>query len=183
MYVHRYVRVHTVLILFFLIFSLHMNMHRLVPRSSFLHAARVRLISSQSVEMPSGLITSTPVIESIPLSQAVGTKVMLKMENNQPSGSFKDRGMAYLCSQLKKSGVERLICSSGGNAGHAVAAMGRVLNMRVCVVVPTTTKRIMLDKIRAQGAVVTVHGANWNEADELARSLVAAEAGAEYIPP
>ena len=28
-----------------------------------------------------------------------------------------------------------------------------------------------------------VHGANWNEADELARSLVDADASAEYIPP
>lgn len=41
----------------------------------------------------------------------------------------------------------------------------------------------MLDKIRSQGAEVTVHGANWNEADELARSMVAADAAAEYIPP
>ena len=40
------------------------------------------------------------------------------------------------------------------------------------VIVPTTTKRIMLDKIRAQGAEVTVHGENWNAADVLAREQV-----------
>ena len=55
--------------------------------------------------------------------------------------------------------------------------------MEVKVVVPITTKRIMLDKIRAHGADVTVHGANWNEADGLARELVAADPSAEYIPP
>ena len=156
--------------------------HAVGPRVS-LGIGRARFASSQRVNMPPGLICSTPILESIPLSQAVGTRVLLKMETNQPSGSFKDRGMAYMCSQLKQSGVSSLICSSGGNAGHAVAAMGRVLGMTVRVIVPTTTKPIMLDKIRAQGAEVTVHGANWNEADELARSMVAAEADAEYIPP
>ncbi|KAL1524820.1 hypothetical protein AB1Y20_019700 [Prymnesium parvum] len=147
-------------------------------------ASSTRIASSiKAVQMPANMVCSTPVLESIPLSKAVGTKVLLKMETNQPSGSFKDRGMAYLCAQLKHSGVNSLICSSGGNAGHAVAAMGRALDMRVRVVVPRTTKPIMLDKIRAQGAEVTVHGANWNEADELARSMVAADADAEYIPP
>lgn len=91
--------------------------------------------------------------------------------------------MAYMCSKLREHGASRLICSSGGNAGHAVAAMGRRLGMEVKVVVPITTKRIMLDKIRAQGADVTVHGANWNEADALAHKLVAADPSAEYIPP
>ena len=55
--------------------------------------------------------------------------------------------------------------------------------MRVRVIVPKTTKPIMLTKIRAQGAEVTVHGANWNEADDLARELVAADSAAEYVSP
>jgi len=91
--------------------------------------------------------------------------------------------MAYMCAQLRDRGAKSVICSSGGNAGHAVAAMGRRLDMTVRVIVPTTTKQIMLDKIRAQGADVQVHGANWNEADILARSLVDADTTAEYIPP
>ncbi len=41
----------------------------------------------------------------------------------------------------------------------------------------------MLDKIRAQGAEVEVHGDNWNAADALARQLVAEDASAAYIPP
>ena len=136
-----------------------------------------------AVEVPPGLTAVTPLLESLPLSAAAGTRVLLKMETNQPSGSFKDRGMAYMCSALKDRGASSLICSSGGNAGHAVAAMGRRLGMAVKVIVPKTTKKIMLDKIRAQGADVQVHGENWNAADELARSLVDADPAAEYIPP
>eukprot|EP00966_Prymnesium_polylepis_P243722 5636255-Prymnesium_polylepis.1 len=36
--------------------------------------ARARLASSLRVDMPAGLICTTPIIESIPLSQAVGTR-------------------------------------------------------------------------------------------------------------
>ena len=140
--------------------------------------------TAPAVAMPPNLIASpTPLLESMPLSELAGCRVLLKMETNQPSGSFKDRGMAYMCSTLKERGATSLICSSGGNAGHAVAAMGRRLGMQVKVIVPTTTKKIMLDKIASQGAEVQVHGENWNAADELARELVASDPAAEYIPP
>lgn len=156
------------------------QMQKLFSRRS---ATAARRRCASTVSMPPGLISQTPLLESAPLSAAVGTRVLLKVDALQPSGSFKDRGMAFMCSTLRERGVTSVICSSGGNAGHAVAAMGRRLGMSVKVIVPTTTKRIMLDKIRAQGAEVTVHGANWNEADGLARELVAADPAAEYIPP
>ena len=136
------------------------------PRS-----VRMLSTSTRSVPMPPGLVFNTPLLESAPLSALVGTTVLLKLDALQPSGSFKDRGMAYMCNELKQNGATSLISSSGGNAGHAVAVVGRKLGMAVKVIVPETTKPIMLSKIRSQGAEVTVHGANWNEADELAREV------------
>lgn len=47
---------------------------------------------------------------------------------------------------------------AGGNAGHSAALCGRVLGLPVRVIVPKTTKPLMLDKIRAQGAEVEVGG-------------------------
>ena len=58
-----------------------------------------------------------------------------------------------------------------------------MLGLPVQVIVPITTKPLMLDKIRAQGAKVTVHGENWNAADELARKMVAEDDKAAYISP
>lgn len=129
------------------------------------------------------LLVRTPLIESQPLSEAIGTRVFLKLEALQPSGSFKDRGMAYMCAELQKRGTQQLISSSGGNAGFAAATMGGLLGMKVRVIVPETTKKIMLDKIRGAGADVKVHGANWNEADVLARSLVEADPSSAYVSP
>lgn len=109
--------------------------------------------------------------------------VLLKMDALQPSGSFKDRGMAALCTHLKDAGAARLVSSSGGNAGLACASAGRVLGMDVTVVVPKTTKPLMLEKMRAHGADVIVHGENWNEADERVRSMVEEDEKAKYVHP
>lgn len=43
---------------------------------------------------------NTPLLESVSMSKRVGTTVYLKMENSQPSGSFKIRGIGHLCQQV-----------------------------------------------------------------------------------
>lgn len=151
----------------------------------------LRMVSSGGIAESVGtgsssLYARTPLVESAALAEALGVdaKCYLKMDAFQPSGSFKDRGMALLCSTLADRGVSRFICSSGGNAGHSAAYMGRRVGAQVEVIVPSTTKPIMLEKIRRQGAVVSVVGDNWNEADAHARQLVEDAAGsAAYIPP
>ncbi len=63
-----------------------------------------------------------------------------------------------------QGGVKRLVCSSGGNAGHAVATAAEKMGLPADIFVPTTTLPMMVDKLRARGATVTVGGANWNGA-------------------
>lgn len=43
---------------------------------------------------------NTPLLESSALSKLAGTAVYLKMENSQPSGSFKIRGIGHLSQQV-----------------------------------------------------------------------------------
>jgi L-serine/L-threonine ammonia-lyase len=64
-----------------------------------------------------------------------------------------------------------------------VATAAQALGLPADIFVPTTTLPMMVDKLRARGATVTVGGANWNEADSGARAVVAADASAAYIPP
>ena len=83
----------------------------------------------------------------------------------------------------------KVISSSGGNAGLAVTTVARnIPEMDVSVVVPETTKAMVIEKLRSLGAEVTVHGENWNSADILARKWVeeAKEdigGGAVYVSP
>ncbi len=129
----------------------------------------------------SNLYIETPTLLSEPLSDRLGKPVWLKLENLQPSGSFKLRGIALLCQHEVARGARALVSSSGGNAGIAVAYVGRKLSIPVRVVVPESTTEVARNLVRAQGAELHVHGASWYEADVYARqSLVAHEA---YIHP
>jgi L-serine/L-threonine ammonia-lyase len=117
------------------------------------------------------LSIKTPLLESLPLSELNGTKVFMKMEAAQPSGSFKIRGIGYACEQHAARGAHRFISSSGGNAGLAVAYAGRKLDVPVVVVVPETTSERARHLLRLEGAEVVVHGMSWAEANKLALSL------------
>ncbi|WWH98932.1 pyridoxal-phosphate dependent enzyme [Erwinia aphidicola] len=112
-----------------------------------------------------------PLIESLPLSQLANTRIWLKMEALQPSGSFKMRGIGYVCEQHYARGAKRFITSSGGNAGLAVAYAGRRLGVPTVVVVPETTTERAKHLLSIEGAEVIVHGSMWSEANERAQSL------------
>lgn len=122
----------------------------------------------------------TPLLLSPSLSRG-SNRVFLKLDNTQPSGSFKIRGVGHLCTVAAQNGAKRLVSSSGGNAGAAVAYAGRELGIPVTVVVPSTTPVFMLDRLRAQGAQVEVHGNVWDVADKHARKL--ARDGGLYVSP
>jgi len=139
--------------------------------------------TAQLAEGAEKLFAETPLLYSKPISDLVGKAVFLKLDALQASGSFKDRGMAHLCATLEQEGASKLVSSSGGNAGLAVATVGPKLGMSVSVIVPETTKPFVRQKLESLGATVTVHGKNWNEADKLARELVEADVAAKYVSP
>lgn len=91
--------------------------------------------------------------------------------------------MAHLCATFFEKGTSEVISSSGGNAGLAVATVGGKLGLGVSVIVPETTKPLVIAKLESLGAHVTIHGKNWNAADGLARERVASEPGKEYVSP
>ena len=131
------------------------------------------------------LFRKTPLIRSDPLSRLTGTPVYLKLDALQASGSFKDRGMAHLCLELSRSGVTKIISSSGGNAGLAAATVAQQLQLDCTVVVPLTTKQLVIDKLESLGAVVQVTGENWNAADAVVQQMVKDDVSGKtaYIPP
>ena len=114
----------------------------------------------------------TPLIQSRQLSQLSGRSIWLKMDALQAPGSFKIRGVGHACTEYVSRGARRLVSSSGGNAGLAVAYAGRSMGVPVTVVVPQTTSERARELLRLEDAEVIVHGASWQEANELALALV-----------
>ncbi|MGE7990512.1 pyridoxal-phosphate dependent enzyme [Pseudomonas sp. NPDC089554] len=115
---------------------------------------------------------NTPLIESPALSAAAHCTVHLKLDALQPCGSFKLRGVGHACEVHRAKGAQRFVSSSGGNAGLAVAYAGRKLGVPVVVVVPQTTTARAKELLEMDGAQVIVHGGSWQEANELAQTLV-----------
>lgn len=108
-------------------------------------------------------------------------RIWLKLENLQPSGSFKLRGMGLLCSQAKAQGKRKVVCPSGGNAGFATAMAAAALGLQACIVVPHTTPETTRARISKTGAEVIVHGKVWDEANQRAKEL-SQGADTQYVP-
>ncbi|EDO44173.1 predicted protein [Nematostella vectensis] len=104
------------------------------------------------------LHVKTPLLESHPLSRKAKCSVYIKLDNVQPCGSFKIRGVGNLCQKAVQRGSQHLVCSSGGNAGLAAAYSARMLDTPCDIIVPSTTPESMVVRLREEGANVTVHG-------------------------
>ncbi|KAK2602518.1 hypothetical protein N8I77_009042 [Diaporthe amygdali] len=140
----------------------------------------------------------TPCVYSAPLSRAAGCNIYLKLENLQPSGSFKSRGIGNLMFRAVESTNSpstsaedvHFYSSSGGNAGLACATAATTLNRPATVVVPMITSQLMVEKLRELRAEVVQIGENWAAADRHLREVVIPEferghpsTRAVYVPP
>ncbi|PKS05344.1 hypothetical protein jhhlp_008718 [Lomentospora prolificans] len=130
----------------------------------------------------------TPCIYNEALSRVAGCNIWLKLENLQPSGSFKSRGIGNLifrtASAADPASPPHFYCSSGGNAGLACITAAKSLNLPATIVVPLSTSPFMIAKLHDLGAEVHQVGASWAEADAHLREVVmAADPAAVYVPP
>ncbi|XP_036077049.1 L-serine dehydratase/L-threonine deaminase isoform X1 [Rousettus aegyptiacus] len=129
------------------------------------------------------LHVKTPLRGSTSLSKVAGTNVYLKMDNAQPSGSFKIRGIGHLCQMWAEQGCEHFVCPSAGNAGMAAAYAARTLGIPATIVVPSTTPALTIERLKNEGATVQMVGEMLDEAFELARALAKNNPGWIFIHP
>jgi len=81
-----------------------------------------------------------------------GTEVYLKLDYTCPTGSYKDRGMAYLVSIIHSLGVREVIEDSSGNAGASMAAYSARAGIKCRVFVPEYTSAGKCVQITSSGA-------------------------------
>ena len=114
----------------------------------------------------SGVIR-TPCERSHWLSQETGCELHLKLEHQQFTGSFKERGARNALLSLNES--ERhagVVAASAGNHALALCWHGSELGVPVTVVMPTVAPMAKVDKCRLFGANVVIAGAHIGEARE-----------------
>lgn len=95
------------------------------------------------------------------------SRLYLKLELMQHSGSFKARG-AFANLLLRDVPSAGVVAASGGNHGVAVAYAAQQLGVQATIFVPSITSPAKVDRIRAYGAETVVGGDRY--ADALAAS-------------
>ena len=127
------------------------------------------------------LVRETPLEVSDALSERVGAKVLLKLENLQHTGSFKVRGASNKILSLG-SDLTTIVATSSGNHGAAVAYVLRELGGKGLIFVPTGASPAKVENIRHFGAEVAFFGDDSIETETHARGW-AATRGWAFVSP
>lgn len=121
-------------------------------------------------------VFNTPCVESPALSMMVGAEVYCKLEYEQRTGSFKERGACNALLQLSAEARARgVIAASAGNHALALAYHGQRLQVPVTVVMPQHAPLVKQRRCAEFGARVLTHGASIAEAKQHADGIVAAQ--------
>jgi threonine dehydratase len=125
----------------------------------------------------------TPLLSPPVLSDRVGTKVFLKPEVLQRTGSFKFRGAFNKLSSIPMSARGGgVVAFSSGNHAQGVAAAARILNMRATIVMPADAPLSKRERTKAYGAEVVLYDRDREDREAIARDI-AAKRDATLVPP
>ncbi|MDR7279279.1 threonine ammonia-lyase [Catenuloplanes atrovinosus] len=134
-------------------------------------------------ELIAGVVRTTPLEPSRPLSALLGVPTWLKCENLQRAGSYKVRGAYVRISRLSAEERARgVVAASAGNHAQGVALAAGLLGISSTVFMPVGAPLPKVAATRGYGATVEFRGATVDEALVAAREF-AEETGAMFIHP
>jgi threonine dehydratase len=137
----------------------------------------------EAYETVQKVILKTKLVYSDYYSDITGNKVYFKPENMQKTGAYKIRGAYYKISTLTEEDRNKgLITASAGNHAQGVAYAAKEYNTKAVVVMPTTTPLMKVNRTKAYGAEVILHGDVYDEACNYALELAEKE-GYTFIHP
>lgn len=118
----------------------------------------------------------TPLIEARRLASELNIKrLWIKDEAQNPTGSFKDRGLSVAISLAKELGIKKVAIPSAGNAGGSLSAYAARAGMEAYVFMPRDTPRANQIEAARYGARLTLVDGLINDCGR----LIAERKGAE----
>lgn len=125
----------------------------------------------------------TPLIKMVNIPGMIGKSVdmYVKFDGQNPTGSFKDRGMTMAVSKAAEKGAKAIVCASTGNTSAAAAAYAARAGMTAFVLIPEG--KIPMGKLAqaiAHGAVVLQIRGNFDDGMRLVKEI-AGEAPVEIV--
>src|SRR6187401_2895039 len=116
---------------------------------------------------------ATPLVRAERLGRAIGApNLYLKVEGQNPTGSFKDRGMVVAVAKAVEAGATAVVCASTGNTSASAAAYGAHAGLDVIVILPKGQIALgkLLQALIAGARVVAIDG-NFDHALHIVRAL------------
>ncbi|MFW9897580.1 MAG: threonine synthase, partial [Candidatus Thorarchaeota archaeon] len=123
-----------------------------------------RLHEVMPVENPNNRFTLgegwTPILSLRNLGEELGLKnLYLKDEGQNPTGTFKSRGLCAAVSKGIELGINRFVVPSAGNAGAALCAYAAHAGVKAYVYIPQDTPEMIKKEIEVMGGeLVNVQG-------------------------
>jgi threonine synthase len=118
----------------------------------------------------------TPLLATPALGRALGlNRLLVKDEGQNPTGSFKARGLAVAVARAKELGATALALPSAGNAAAALAAYAARAGLPAHVVMPRDAPPAMVAECRIYGASVTLVDGLIDDAGRFVRERAASE--------
>jgi threonine synthase len=117
----------------------------------------------------------TPLVHAPGLGRAIGVpQLFLKVEGQNPTGSFKDRGMVVAVAKALEEGARAVICASTGNTSASAAAYAASAGIEAVIVLPRgkIAAGKMLQGFAAGARVVAIEG-NFDDALRIVREMTA----------
>ena len=125
-----------------------------------------------AAERIAGRVLRTPALPSDAISRITGAETVLKLDNLQATGAFKERGAANRLALLSEGERARgVIAMSAGNHAQAVARHASLLGIAATIVMPRFTPATKVTRTAAWGANVVLHGETLAEAATHAQTL------------
>jgi threonine dehydratase len=117
------------------------------------------------------------------LAARTGAEAWVKHENHTPTGAFKVRGGLVYMDRLKRERphVRGVVSATRGNHGQSLAYAGARHGVPMTIVVPQGNSTEKNAAMRAQGARLVEHGADFDAARAHAAALAEAD-GLEFAP-
>src|SRR6201998_690156 len=125
----------------------------------------------------------TPLLSFPVLDTRMGTRVFIKPEMLQRTGSFKFRGafnkLASIPNDKRGGGV---VAFSSGNHAQGVAAAAQILNMQATIVMPKDAPLLKRERTKSYGAEVVLYDRDREDREAIAREI-ADKRGATLVKP
>ena len=129
-----------------------------------------------------GFVVATPTVAARTLSEIAGADLRVKYENQQFTGSFKERGARNFLDHLDADTRARgVVAASAGNHAQGVAYHARLLGVAATIVMPAHTPFTKVANTAHHGASIVLEGDDYPAAVAHAQAI-AEQTGARLVP-